>query len=136
AAPAGVPARPPAPARYRPERSSAVSPVFSASTIDLDAVTAIDVHVHVHASVHGHAVGEDALADMSAYFRSDVTASTVRDIAAYYRERRMAAVVFGVDHVSGRETGAPRNEEIAELAAENSDVIIPFASIDPARGAS
>ena len=30
----------------------------------------------------------------------------------------------------------PTNEEVAELAAEHGDVLIPFASIDPARGAA
>ena len=46
-----------------------------------------------------------------------------------------SAVVFGVDSESV--TGAPPipNEEIAEIAAANPDVLIPFASIDPARGA-
>ncbi|MFX8397173.1 amidohydrolase family protein, partial [Acinetobacter baumannii] len=35
-----------------------------------------------------------------------------------------------------RETGFRRynNYEMAELAAQNSDVLIPFASIDPAKG--
>ncbi len=35
-----------------------------------------------------------------------------------------------------RETGYRRyaNEDVAALAAENADVLIPFASIDPAKG--
>jgi predicted TIM-barrel fold metal-dependent hydrolase len=49
----------------------------------------------------------------------------------------MAAVVFTVDSVTrtGRE---PRvsNEEIAEQAAEHADTLIPFASVDPGRGAA
>ncbi|HZB32418.1 MAG TPA: amidohydrolase family protein, partial [Streptosporangiaceae bacterium] len=62
------------------------------------------------------------------------------DIADYYRQRDMAAVVFGVDIMGdknrdARSSRAPSNEEVAELAAENADVLIPFASIDPARGA-
>jgi predicted TIM-barrel fold metal-dependent hydrolase len=59
------------------------------------------------------------------------------ELAEYYRERKMAAVAFGVDSIS--QTGeelVPTNEEVAELAAEHPDVIIPFASIDPARGAA
>src|SRR5690349_15423750 len=108
--------------------------------IDPGAVSAIDVHVHVHASVRdGGPAGEggETLKAMAEYFKTDeVTANTTRDLAGYYRERNMGAVVFGVD-VKGdtaREHAAT-NEEIAELAAENSDVLIPFASIDPARGA-
>jgi predicted TIM-barrel fold metal-dependent hydrolase len=108
--------------------------------IDPGAVSAIDVHVHVHASVRsGGPSGEggEKLKEMAAYFKAgEVAANTTRDIAAYYRERGMGAVVFGVDVKGdpGREHAAT-NEEIAELAAENSDVLIPFASIDPARGA-
>jgi predicted TIM-barrel fold metal-dependent hydrolase len=43
-------------------------------------------------------------------------------------------VIFAVD--AERETGYRRyaNEEVAEKAAANSDVLIPFASIDPAKG--
>ena len=54
------------------------------------------------------------------------------EVAAYYRERRMAAVDFIVD---AEATGRPRppNEEIAELAAANADVLIPFASVDRSR---
>ena len=52
----------------------------------------------------------------------------------YYRERRMMAVVFTVDAESF--TGQKRvpNEEIAEVARANADVLIPFASIDPHKG--
>jgi uncharacterized protein len=43
----------------------------------------------------------------------------------------MMAVIFSVDAetVTGRK--AVRNEEIAEVAAANPDVLIPFASVDP-----
>jgi predicted TIM-barrel fold metal-dependent hydrolase len=59
----------------------------------------------------------------------------VPDIAADYRARNMAAVVFTVDieHATGHP--ALSNEEIADLAAEHPDVLIPFGSVDPARGA-
>ena len=61
---------------------------------------------------------------------------TAEDVAAYYRERNMAAVVFTVDSESATGTPPIPNEEIAEVAAANPDVLIPFASIDPRRGAS
>ncbi len=59
---------------------------------------------------------------------------TVEETAAYYRERRVGCVIFPVD--SERETGFRRyeNEEVAEIAARNADIMIPFASIDPAKG--
>lgn len=110
---------------------------MSVSGIDVAGIDAIDCHVHVHASVRGSGLSAEELADMSRYFRSNVTASTVPQIADYYRDRDMAAVVFGVDQM-GRsdDDGSPSNEEVAELAAEHADVLIPFASIDPARGAA
>ena len=107
----------------------------AAGSIDAASLTAIDVHVHVHASVRGKPVNEQYMKDMSAYFRTESKAANVHQIAEYYRERRMAAVVFGVDNIrSPRNDDQPSNEEIAELAAEYRDVLIPFASVDPARG--
>jgi len=51
-----------------------------------------------------------------------------------YRERNIAAVIFPVD--AERETGFRRysNEEVAGICAENDDILIPFASIDPHKG--
>ena len=67
------------------------------------------------------------------YFRSGGGQPTAEDVAAYYRERDMACVLFTVDYES--QSGRPPvpNEEIAEVAAANPDVVIPFASVDPAR---
>ena len=105
--------------------------------MDVSALTAIDVHVHVHASVRGPAGRHERLEAMSDYFRAGkVSEHTVPEIAEYYRSRRMGAVVFGVDTLAdGDAPGRPSNEEVAELAAEHGDVLIPFASVDPARGA-
>jgi predicted TIM-barrel fold metal-dependent hydrolase len=105
--------------------------------MDVSALTAIDVHVHVHASVREPAGRHERLEGMSDYFRAGkVSQYTVPEIAEYYRSRRMGAVVFGVDTLAdGDAPGRPSNEEIAELAAEHGDVLIPFASVDPARGA-
>jgi len=105
--------------------------------VDPATVDAIDVHVHVHASVRGPARDTAVLDEMTQYFGvGDVAALTVPDIAAYYRERGMAAVVFGIDEAGGGGAHlAAGNDEISELAAENADVLIPFASVDPARGA-
>src|SRR5438067_1161417 len=70
----------------------------------------------------------------SIYFRRDDLTPTAQDVADYYRERNMACVIFSVDAEAA--SGRPRipNEEIAEVAAANPDVLIPFASIDPAKG--
>ena len=59
---------------------------------------------------------------------------TAEDVAAYYRERKMAAVVFTVDAETVTGRPAAPNEEIAAVAAANADVLIPFASVDPNTG--
>jgi predicted TIM-barrel fold metal-dependent hydrolase len=110
-----------------------------APEIDLDAVSAIDVHVHVEQDGHGHLSLDDELMDASAaYFRGvEHRSPTVADIAATYRGLGMAAVVFTVD--AGTNTGHPplSSEEIADtIAAEYADVLIPFGSVDPLRGAA
>ena len=54
----------------------------------------------------------------------------VPELAAFYRERNMAAVCFMVDTV--RWGGPVTNDEVLELASKE-DVLIPFVSIDPHR---
>jgi predicted TIM-barrel fold metal-dependent hydrolase len=104
-------------------------------SLDLDALDAIDVHVHVNADLHGHlALDEELGAAAAKYFRGDPYAPTVADIAADYRDKKMAAVIFTVDAEAATGQLALSNEEIADAAAEHPDVLIPFGSIDPARG--
>jgi len=97
--------------------------------------TAIDVHVHIEVGPDG----EDHLSPVlreaaSRYFKGEVHLPSIDEVADYYRERRMVAVVFGVD--SALTTFQPRipNSYIVEGARRHSDVLIPFASIDPRRG--
>jgi predicted TIM-barrel fold metal-dependent hydrolase len=109
-----------------------------ARRIDVDRLVAIDVHTHVHRSVSAPAGPVDAeVAALASYFRAEAVSYTVDELAAAYRERNMAAVTFIVD-VKNRpdDPARPTNEEVATRAAANDDVIIPFASIDPARGAA
>ena len=102
--------------------------------IDPAAVVAIDVHVHTERSRSGHdPLPPELRAAAARYFHSDEPLPTVDDVAAYYRERKMAAVVFTVDWESRSGRPPIPNEEIAEAARENPDVLIPFASVDPAR---
>jgi uncharacterized protein len=102
--------------------------------IDIAAVSAIDVHVHVERSVAGHdPMPAELRAAAERYFRADRFLPTVDDVAAYYRERRIAAVVFTVDWEARSGIPPIPNEEIAEAAAANPDLLIPFASVDPAR---
>jgi uncharacterized protein len=106
--------------------------------IDVDRLVAIDVHTHVHRSVTAPpTVIDDEIAELARYFRTPAVSYTVDELAAAYRERHMAAVTFIVDVKDRPEDPArPTNEEVATRAAANPDVIIPFASVDPARGAA
>ena len=107
------------------------------TSIDVDDLVAIDVHTHVHRSVHSEVVSsDDAEEALGEYFGlGAMPRHTIPEIAAYYRERRMACVVFPVDTITrtGQEP-SPGNLEVAEQAAAHPDVIIPFASVDPRRG--
>lgn len=104
------------------------------SAIDLDAITAIDVHVHIEVDGHGHAsLPDDLRGAAAAYFSTDGPNPDLDSVAAYYRERRMAAVVFTVDAETQLGHPALSSAEIAEGAARNNDVLIPFGSVDPHR---
>ncbi|HUQ24199.1 MAG TPA: amidohydrolase family protein [Burkholderiales bacterium] len=102
--------------------------------MDLDALVAIDVHTHAWKSA---LAVEDAPTEsqeaMGRYFRYQPQHSTVPEMAEMYRKLKMAFVVFTVD--SRRQKRKISNEEIAELAHKHADVAIPFASINPHRGA-
>ena len=101
--------------------------------MDAAQLRAIDVHVHAHVSERAGTHFHDREA-MERYFRSEVTGLRLADIAAYYRERQIGFVIFPVDAESGRGVPGVPNEEVAEVAAANPDIMIPFASIDPGRG--
>src|ERR1700758_1539034 len=109
------------------------------TAMDIDNLVAIDVHTHVHKSVNAPKANpedNESLAAMAAYFKTAAASFTVDDLAAYYRERKMAAVTFTID-VKDQPADPARAtpEEIAERAREHADVIIPFGSVDPHRGA-
>lgn len=106
------------------------------SALSVDDLVAIDVHTHCEVSSKGHASLSDELHEASgAYFKTEGDRKpTLEETAAYYRERRMAAVVFTVDAEHATGTPPIPNEEIAEAAAAHPDVLIPFASVDPFRG--
>jgi len=59
---------------------------------------------------------------------------TIQETCDYYRKLNIAFVMFTID--AEFELGRRRipNEEVAEEAAKNNDVMIPFASIDPHKG--
>jgi len=103
--------------------------------VNLADLVAIDVHVHVHADLHGRLALDDELnAAAAKYFKGDPYDPTVPEIAAEYRDKKIAAVIFSVDTEAATGQPALSNEEIADAAAEHPDVLIPFGSIDPHRG--
>jgi hypothetical protein len=103
--------------------------------MNLDEIVAIDVHTHAELSVRDPQAETAFQSAAKQYFKNDNMRPTIPEIAAYYRERKIACVIFSVDGERARGTKPVSNEEVAELAAENADIMIPFASIDPARGA-
>jgi predicted TIM-barrel fold metal-dependent hydrolase len=107
------------------------------SGMQTESLTAIDVHVHIEVDSHGHYSMDDELMDASArYFRADHNRTpTLEQIADLYRELNMAAVVFTVDASTATGHAPISSEEIAERAAAHPDVLIPFGSVDPRRGA-
>jgi predicted TIM-barrel fold metal-dependent hydrolase len=105
------------------------------SVNDLAEVQAIDVHVHIETGPDGADHLSPVLRQAAArYFKGEIHLPSIDEIADYYRERHMMAVVFGVD--DALTTGQPRipNEFVVEGASRHPDVLIPFASIDPRRG--
>src|SRR6266436_6985487 len=96
--------------------------------MDVSQMVALDVHVHIE---HG---GENSAAEQAAkkYFGQGVSHDR-KALAEYYRSRKMGCVVFPVEEsLTGRP--AVSNESVAEFAAENSDIAIAFASLNPHRG--
>jgi len=91
-------------------------------------LVAIDTHVHIESNL-------DNAADEAArkYFGESGKRASPQELADYYRARKIGCVVFSVDE---RLTGRPQvpNDDVAALAAENGDIMMAFASVDPTRG--
>jgi len=96
----------------------------------IDNLVAIDTHVHIEPEPTGNAAEQAA----RKYFGNTGVSYGRKELAEYYRSRNIGCVVFSVDE---RLTGRPQvpNDEVAAFAAENSDIIMAFASVDPMRGA-
>lgn len=104
--------------------------------VDVEQLAAIDAHVHIEVGADGHPSLPAALAEAARrYFKTDGVTPDLASVAAYYRERRMAAVVFTVDARTQLGHAPILSESIIEQAADQADVLIPFASVDPRLGA-
>ena len=104
--------------------------------LDLSALQGIDVHVHVESDGHGQlSLDDELLAASAKYFKAgNDRAPTVEQIADYYRQRQLAAVVFSVNVTTATGHPALSGEEMADRAAAHADVLIPFGSVDPLAG--
>jgi uncharacterized protein len=99
------------------------------SGIDPSRLVAFDVHVHLEHQ------GEETETERAAraYFGDTGVPRDWASQAEYYRSRRIGCVVFTVDEsLSGRPHAT--SDEVARFAADNADIAIAFASIDPHRG--
>ena len=104
---------------------------------DPDAVIAIDIHTHAEEPCGAHT--DDGYADFQAgmqkYFKTGREwPPLIPETADHFRERNIGAVIFCVDCEAY--TGFRRydNYELADEVAKHDDILIPFASIDPAKG--
>ncbi|KPD12676.1 amidohydrolase family protein [Phaeobacter sp. 11ANDIMAR09] len=105
--------------------------------VDISKVRALDIHTHAEepCGCHSDDGYDDLQSTMANYFGAPWQhPPTIPQTAAHYREQNIAAVIFPVD--AERETGYRRysNDEVLEQVKDNSDVLIPFASIDPWKG--
>lgn len=105
------------------------------SNIDLDAISAIDMHVHLEIDGHGHkAMPEDLFEASAAYFKAPERTPSVDRIAEVYRQAGMAAVLFTVDARTALGHRPNSIDDLVAGAARHNDVLIPFGSVDPRTG--
>ena len=97
--------------------------------IDVQKLAAFDVHVHLEKPDSD----TDADKKAAAYFKSGGPREPAA-MAEYYRSRNMGFIVFTVDEtLSGMKRFT--NDEVVDFAQQNADIAVPFASINPMRGA-
>jgi len=103
--------------------------------MDIDNLIAIDTHTHAEVSCWNpfDSYGEEYDRAADKYFRSS-RRPTIEESIAYYRERKVGLVMFTVDAETQLGRRRIPNEEIAEAAQKNRDLMIAFGSIDPHKG--
>jgi len=103
--------------------------------MDIDKLIAIDTHTHAEVSCWNpyDKYGEEYDRAADKYFRSS-RRPTIDESIAYYRERKIGMVMFTVDAETQLGRRRIPNEEVAEAAQKNSDLMIAFASVDPHKG--
>ena len=91
------------------------------TAIDVDRLTAIDVHTHAERNL-GEAqdpVTDELLGAAAEYFGAAPVQPTAQEVADYYRERDIVAVVFTVDDEAGMGRKRLGNSEVLAAARAN-----------------
>src|SRR2546430_16635048 len=104
---------------------------------DIEDVVAIDIHTHAEepCGMHGDDGYDDFQAQMADYFKSPHKhPPTVPETAAYYRSKKIAAVIFPGD--PPRENGFLRynNYQMLGVASDQLSVLLPLLSTHPPKG--
>jgi uncharacterized protein len=111
------------------------TPVRYECAVDVEAITAIDMHVHLEKDGHGHvAMPDDIMEASAAYFKAEERTPSIDSIAETYRGHRMAAVVFTIDASTQMDHEPNSIDDLVAGCARNNDVLIPFGSVDPRKG--
>lgn len=103
--------------------------------MDISNLIAIDMHVHAEVSCRcaPDLFGKEFDDAAEKYFKFQHR-PTIPETIARYREARVGLVMFTVDAESNLGRRRIPNEEIAEAALDNQDMMRAFASIDPHKG--
>jgi predicted TIM-barrel fold metal-dependent hydrolase len=103
--------------------------------MDIQKLKAIDIHTHAEVSCWNpfDAYGEEYDRAADKYFKS-ARRPTIAETVAYTRERQIGLGMFTVDAESKLGRRRIPNEEIAEAARNNADMMIAFGSVDPHKG--
>jgi len=99
-------------------------------------LVAFDIHTHAERTCHHphDEIQEQYNRAAARYFKNPAKHPSVAETIAYYRERKIGFAMFTVDSEAGTGIARITNEEIAEAALENADIMTAFASIDPHKG--
>ncbi|GAA1144925.1 amidohydrolase family protein [Nesterenkonia lutea] len=105
------------------------------SAIDVQAIEAVDTHVHLEMDSSGHRALPEVFFEASAkYFKTAERTPSIDRIAEVYRAHRMAAVVFTVDARTQLKHAPNSVDDLVAGCLRNNDVLLPFGSVDPWMG--
>jgi uncharacterized protein len=107
--------------------------------MDIANLVAIDTHVHAEVSCcqPPDLFGKEFDDAADKYFGTVLKQGrrpTIPETIDFYRQQKIGMVMFTVDCEAQLGRRRIPNEEVAQFAADNSDVMIAFASIDPHKG--